>query len=217
MLEDHDYMRRPKRIQKRSVTVALLVLNVAAFVLQKTLLPRLISPYYFALSLPGLFDGYLWQLLTYQFMHGGYLHLLLNCWGLYLFGRDVEWELGKTRFLVLYLTSGVVGGLFQMLVSFLWPHYFGGGGVGASAGLFGVVAAYALLFPDRQLVVLPVPLPLEARLLIWFSLVLAALGIALPKSFGDNIAHAAHLGGMLTGLAFIHRRAARDPFDPFAG
>ncbi len=74
---------------------------------------------YFALSVEGLRHGFVWQLLTYQFMHGGLLHLLLNCWAIYVFGREVEETLGRNSFLTLYFTSGVIGGLFQALAGVL--------------------------------------------------------------------------------------------------
>jgi membrane associated rhomboid family serine protease len=192
----------------------LLVIIVIAFVLQKTLLPHVINEGYLALSLEGLKHGFVWQLVTFQFLHGGFLHLLLNCWALYVFGREVEWALGKVRFVTLYFSSGVVGGLLQMLVSLLWPGYFFSNFlhtvVGASAGVLGVVAAFAMLFPERVLTLLlffVIPVNIRAKYLLWMSLVLAALGIAFPNSpFGGNIAHAAHLGGILTGLAFIRLR-----------
>jgi membrane associated rhomboid family serine protease len=193
-----------------------LALNIIAFIFQVTLMPRLIDGAYLALSLEGLLRGYLWQLLTFQFMHGGVMHLLLNCWALFIFGREVEFELGKPRFLTLYFLSGVIGGLFQMLVSYLWPNYFGGPVVGASAGVFGVVAAFAMLYPTRRLTMLlfyVIPVNMKAKSLLWFCLIVAALGIGFPNSFiqtilGGNVAHAAHLGGILTGLALVRRHPA---------
>src|SRR5262249_50196725 len=149
--------------------------------------------------------GYFWQLLTYQFMHGGWLHLALNCWGLFVFGRGVERTVGKTRFLVLYFCSGIIGGLFQMGTALLWPHVFGGATVGASAGVYGVVAAFAMLFPDQRLVMLlfyVIPINMRAQSLLWVILVITALGIISPGLIGGNVAHFAHLGGILTGMAF---------------
>jgi membrane associated rhomboid family serine protease len=209
-------MRRPAGGINWSATIVLLALNIAAFVFQVTLMPRLIDSAYLALSLEGLLHGYIWQLLTFQFMHGSVMHLLLNCWALFIFGREVEFELGKPRFLTLYFVSGVIGGLFQMLVSHLWPNYFGGPVVGASAGVFGVVAAFAMLYPTRRLTMLlfyVIPVNMKAKSLLWFCLIVAALGIGFPNSIiqtilGGNVAHAAHLGGILTGLALVRRHPA---------
>jgi hypothetical protein len=108
---------------------------------------------------------------------------------------------------MLFLTSGVVGGIFQVLVALLWPQHFGGPVVGASAGAFGLVAAFAVLFPERELTLLLffiIPIRLSARALLMVSVVLAVMGIVFSKSiFGGNIANAAHLGGMLAGVVFV--------------
>jgi membrane associated rhomboid family serine protease len=210
MLQNRDYLRRMPDGFRWSATMVLLIVNAVAFILQVTVLPHVIHESYLALSLEGLRRGYVWQLLTFQFLHAGLLHLILNCWALYMFGRDVEWTLGKARFITLYFSSGVVGGLFQEFVALIWPNYFGSAVVGASAGIFGVVSAFAMLFPERPLVMLilfVIPLNMRAKYLLLINLLLTALGISFPKSFfGGNVAHAAHLGGILTGLAFIRLR-----------
>jgi membrane associated rhomboid family serine protease len=212
MLQNRDYLRRMPDGFRWSATMVLLIVNAVAFILQVTVLPHVIHESYLALSLEGLRRGYVWQLLTFQFLHAGLLHLILNCWALYMFGRDVEWTLGKARFITLYFSSGVVGGLFQEFVALIWPNYFGSAVVGASAGIFGVVSAFAMLFPERPLVMLilfVIPLNMRAKYLLLINLLLTALGIAFPQSFfGGNVAHAAHLGGILTGLAFIRWREA---------
>jgi membrane associated rhomboid family serine protease len=200
MLPDRDYTQPPIRKWRWSATIVLILLNIVAFCFPYTLLPKLIDPVYFALSLPGLQHGYVWQLLTYQFMHGGLAHLLLNCWALFVFGRGVEWAVGKPRFLILYFSGGIIGGLFQVLAALLWPDYFGGASVGASAGIFGVVASFAMLFPDQRLVMLlffVIPINMRAKSLLWFVLVLTAFGISFPHSGLARL-----LGGNLTGLAF---------------
>jgi len=213
-LADRYYMRQPKSGLSWSATVTLVVTLVIAFLLQIAVLPVEFSDQYLALSLDGLKQGFVWQLLTYQFMHGGWIHLLLNCWAIYMFGREVEWMLGKARFLTLYFCSGVFGGLLQMLGAGLWPSHFGGAVVGASAGGFGLVAAFAALDPQRQLTMLlyfVLPVRMRAKTLLIFCLVLTGLGIAFPSSFfGGGIAHAAHLGGILAGLAWIKLGWHRD-------
>jgi membrane associated rhomboid family serine protease len=210
MLSDRDYMRTPARQWRWSATIILIALNVVAFLFQYSLLPKLIDPLYLALSLAGLQHGFVWQLLTYQFMHGGIMHLLLNCWALFVFGRGVEWAVGKTRFVIMYLCGGIIGGLLQVLAAWLWPQYFNYPAVGASAGIFGVVASFAMLFPDQQLIMLlfyVIPVKLRAKSLLWIVLLITAAGISFPNSrlalwLGGNVAHFAHLGGILTGLAF---------------
>jgi membrane associated rhomboid family serine protease len=210
-------MREPPRYSLRwSATVTLLVINIVAFIVQEISYgvfppasPNAIPPTdaLFALSIDGLKHWHLWQIFTFQFMHSGVLHLLLNCWALFVFGREVEQVIGVRRFMTLYFLSGVMGGLFQELVAYFAQNYFGSAVVGASAGILGVVAAFAMIFPERQLTLLllfVIPVKLRAKYLLLISLALAALGMTFPKSiFGGNVAHAAHMGGILGGLFFI--------------
>ena len=203
---ERDDDTQPRRRWRLSVTIVLIVLNTVAYVFQKQVLPRFVDPGYLELSLWGIAHGYFWQLLTYQFMHGGWLHLILNCWGLFVFGRPVEWAVGKSRFLVVYFLGGIFGGLLQVMACYLWPYYFYGGMVGASAGLFGIIASFSMLFPEQPLLMLlffVIPLKMRAKSLLALLLITTGLGISFPRSFlGGNIAHFAHLGGILTGLAF---------------
>src|ERR1019366_659056 len=204
MLADRYYMRRPAFRLRWSATMALLVVNVVAFVLQSAVerFSNFPTNAWFALSVEGLRHGYAWQLLTYQLMHGGLLHLVLNCWMIYVFGREVEETLGRNSFLTLYFTSGVIGGLFQALAGVLLGGAFAAPVVGASAGAFGLVAAFATLYPERPLMLLLffiIPVSMRAKFLLLFSALLTVFGLIFPM---DNIAHAAHLGGMLTGIFF---------------
>src|SRR5262245_17809634 len=108
MLEDRSYMRRAPFDSWRSATLMLLVVNVAAFLLQQIVSKYSTFPVYgyFALSLPGLLHGYVWQLLTFQLMHGGWIHLIVNCLAIFMMGREVEEALGRRNFLLLYFSSG---------------------------------------------------------------------------------------------------------------
>jgi membrane associated rhomboid family serine protease len=203
---------------RRSATVMLLVANAVAFVLECLWYhypPRFQQGDYFALSWWGLSHGYVWQLLTFQFMHGGLLHLLFNCWAIYVFGREVEAAFGVKRFLTLYFASGVIGGLVQAGAGGLatrfptneWMLHFAAPTVGASAGAFGLLAAFAMLYPERPLMLLlffVIPLSMRAKFLLLISGLLALFGVLFPVS---NIADAAHLGGMLTGILFVRYAA----------
>ncbi len=214
MLEDRDYMRQPAYYRPRlSFTVALLIANAIVFLIECIACgypPLFSTDNYFALSLDGLKHGFVWQLLTYQFMHGGLLHIFLNCWVIYVFGREMEETLGPQKCLVLYFSSGVLGGLVQMAGALIWPSHFGTAVVGASAAALGLVAAFAALYPERELTLLLfffLPVTLRAKYLLWGITALSVLGILFPFSWvstllGGNIAHAAHLGGMLMGFVF---------------
>lgn len=243
MLEDRDYMRQPEyrgsgwRSPFRlrwSWTVALLVIYALVF-LAELLAERYypgnllfnsrkfyttdgiaIIPGYLPLSLEGLYRGYFWQLITYQFMHAGWLHLFLNGWVIYMFGRELEQLLGAKKYLALALSSGVVGGVVQMLVAFVWPQYFGthihdghlvsGTVVGASAAGFGLIAAYAALFPRMELQLLllfVIPLNVRAKTFLIGSVAVALAGFGFPNVIMPGVAHAAHLGGMAMGWFFV--------------
>jgi membrane associated rhomboid family serine protease len=198
-------MRRPTFKFSWSATVVLLMVNVVAFIVQSAVdrFSNFHTDDWFALSVEGLRHGYVWQLLTYQFMHGGWLHLLLNCWMIYVFGREVEDTLGRNRFLTLYFTSGVIGGLFQSLAGVLLGGAFAAPVVGASAGASGLLAAFATLYPERPLMLLLffiIPVSMRAKFLLLFGALVTLFGIIFPTG---NIAHAAHLGGLLTGIFFV--------------
>ena len=184
------------------------MINVAIYLLESVLYgfglvePTTIRPY-LALSPHGIESGRIWQLLTFQFLHDWPWpwHLLFNCLALYFFGREVETALGRKTFLKLYLISGCLGGLLQLIIFWITKQniYV----VGASAGVFGLIAAYATLFPERQITLLLfffIPLTLKAKYLFWGALVLSAWGATQSHS---SMAHGAHLGGLLAGMAYI--------------
>ena len=206
MLEDRHYMRESQFRAGRSVTLTLVIINVAVFLVQSVLerFTHFPTYSYFALSLRGLQHGFIWQFLTYQFMHGGLLHLVVNLWTIYVIGNEVELALGRRSFLTLYLGSGIVGGILQTLAGIAFQGEFAAPVVGASAAGFGLAAAFALLFPDRLLLLFFV-IPVRAKYLLVILGLLTVYGLMFP---GGNIAHAAHLGGMLFGIFYI-RYAAR--------
>ena len=139
----------------------------------------------------------IWQLITYQFMHGDFFHILFNMFLLWMFGMEIENIMGKRKFLFFYLTSGIVAGLCQIL---LGPVLSNSAAftIGASGAVFGVMVAFALFFPDRYIYVYFL-LPVKAKYLIAFIVVFEFLSVG-QMSF---VAHLAHLGGAVTGLIFI--------------
>lgn len=221
MLEDRDYMRQPDYhpgfFWRWSATNILLATFVAVFIAEIAVspAPRQLVPgnafcyNYLALSLEGILHGRIWELLTYQFMHASLLHILGNSLVIFFFGSEMEILLGWRRYLTLFFTSGVVGGLFQMAAALLWPQLFGGAVVGASAGAFGLIAAFAAMYPDRELQLLlffVIPVRMRARTLLIISGVVALMGIVFSDSIlGGRIAHAAHLGGMFMGVFYVRQ------------
>jgi membrane associated rhomboid family serine protease len=213
MLADRQYMRRADAPRALSVTVVLLAFNVLVFFLEYINgdHSRRIFLEYGALSVEGLKRGFVWQFITFQFLHGGLPHLVLNSLGLYFFGRPLEGELGKREFLKLYLFSGVLGGVLQALLGLAAPR-FGGPMVGASAGICGLVSAFALLAPESEIYV-GFLLPVRAKYLLPIMIVLPV--ILLLTSSESSVAHAAHLGGTLGGIAYLKwlYRAGRPLFN----
>jgi membrane associated rhomboid family serine protease len=208
MLEDRDYMRQPEYHTSRvSFTVMLLIVNAAVFLVQlaSTNFPRGedIQNQYFALSLDGLRHGYVWQLLTFQFMHGGWMHIIFNSLAIFFFGRPVETVLGSKRFIGLYFVSGIIGGLVQMLFALAIPS-FDTAVVGASAGAMGLVAAFAVINWTERFTLLFyfIPITMNGKILLWASIGVAVLGMLNVNS---NIANAAHLGGIVAGFFYARQ------------
>ncbi|MEK7685385.1 MAG: rhomboid family intramembrane serine protease [Verrucomicrobiota bacterium] len=210
MLDDRSYMRDSSYDARWSATLILVVANTVVFAIQ--LIADLTNPSglrmnpfdrYLALSPSDLSHGWIWQLLTFQFLHGGPLHLILNCAMLWIFGRPLEQVLGRSSFLKLYFISGSAGGLVQVACGWLFTSHFGLGPVlGASAGVFGLIAAFAALNWNQRittLVAFIIPVTMKAKYLI---LVLGIIGLLGLLEKNNGIAHAAHLGGMLFGLAY---------------
>jgi membrane associated rhomboid family serine protease len=208
MLEDRDYMRQPEYHTSRvSFTVMLLIVNAVVFLVQlvSANFPHGedIQYQYFALSLDGLRQGYVWQLLTFQFMHGGWMHIIFNSLAIFFFGRPVETVLGSKRFIGLYFVSGTIGGLVQMLFALAIPS-FDVPVVGASAGAMGLVAAFAVINWTERFTLLFyfIPITMNGKTLLWASIGLAVLGMLNVNS---HIANAAHLGGIVAGFFYARQ------------
>src|SRR6266542_677031 len=200
-LADRTYMRSESVNRRWSLTLVILVVNIVVFLAEYANGRQSHQAFqeYGALSLDGVKRGFLWQLLTYQFLHGGLTHLLLNSLALYFFGRPVEAMLSKRAFLNLYLLSGLAGGVVQLLLALGSPR-FGVPMVGASAGICGLIAAFALLNPDSTIYV-GFFLPIRAK--YFLPLMIGLSVVFLVTSQNDHIAHGAHLGGTLFGIAYF--------------
>ena len=202
MLSDRDYMREEDHGTRLSWTVMLLIALVVVFAADE------IAKAYLGLSLQqhGALSssvwqsGWVWQLVTFQFLHGGFPHLFFNGLGIWMFGRPIEAAFGGRRMLGLWMAGGLVGGLLQLGISAAFPNQFSPDVVGASAGLMTFLAIFCRLEPDaRILLALIVPVP--ARFLFYFSVGVAVFFIVVPSR--DGVAHAAHLGGLLFGWFWV--------------
>jgi len=184
------------------VIKTLLIINVAVFVLQR-FVGRDWANHNFGIFLPTLARGYIWQFLTYAFMHGDTMHILFNMFVLWMFGREVEPVLGRRRFLTFYLTAAVFAGmlyiLFDIAQRLFVENHFSLPCVGASGAVMAVVMAYALYWPNRRVLFMFI-FPMRIRTLVTLVVVMQFVGILDVRS---NVAHFAHLGGLLWGLLFV--------------
>jgi len=162
-----------------------------------------------ALNAYGVRSLQLWRLVTYMFVHGGFWHLAINMWGLYLFGSMLERRMGSANFLKLYFISGIVGALLWLAFNWNTPIPC----VGASGALFGVMVAAAMMYPNVMIMLLipPIPLKLKTFVIIY----------ALIESFSSitgvegQIAHLVHLGGLVGGYFYMRFTYPKETYNVF--
>ncbi len=184
------------------VTTALLTANVAVFLLQ-LVAPGILVPFALWPLAASSFDpsvGFApWQLVTYAFLHGGLMHLFFNMFALYMFGGAIEQVFGSRRYLTYYFACVLSAALTQLLVAALAGGIYPT--VGASGGVFGLLLAYGIYFPNTRLMLLFPPIPMRARTFVLLYAVLELfLGVTGSQS---GVAHFAHLGGMIGGYALL--------------
>lgn len=185
------------------MTKRLLLITVGVFIVGFILSPGangVFTPFeqVCGLSRRGLASGMIWQLVTYTFMHGSFMHLFGNMLALYFFGSEIEQRLGGRRFLALYLGCGALGGLGWLLLSAGDYAVC----IGASGAVLGVLGTFAALYPHRPITLLVfyvLPVTLSARTLV---LIIAGASLLLMHSNAGGIAHSAHLAGGLAGYLY---------------
>jgi membrane associated rhomboid family serine protease len=211
MISDRHYMRDRPSGWEQPLTIQLIFVLIACFVVENVVLYYTDFPLFkwFALTPRALQKGWLWQLLTFQFLHAplsnngaGFFHIFCNCLGLYFVGQAMETAISRRQYLTLYLGSGIIGGLLQALGSIFLPGNFGPGAVGASAGLAGLLAAFCFMFPGQQILLFFI-IPVPAKFFFIFGVLLSIFGILVPQGANSGVAHGAHLGGMLAGYAYV--------------
>jgi membrane associated rhomboid family serine protease len=170
-------------------------------------------------------DFHFYQLFTYMFMHAGWEHIILNMFMLWMFGTVVESQFGPRRFIFYYLFCGIGAGFMQEIAQFFWVYFTfnsqaplsiaesftvmhqmaqqlnGLTTVGASGAIYALLLAFGMMFPNEKMFIIPIPIPIKAKWMVIGSIALelfSALGAP-----GDNVAHLAHLGGILFGFILI--------------
>ncbi len=182
-----------------NVIFALLVANGLVFALQQVNLEFIYMNFALWPATDPRSPFMPWQLLTYGFLHGSTTHIFFNMFGLWMFGRDLENLMGSQRFLIYFLVCVVGAGIIQLIVAAMQGGLYPT--VGASGGVFGILLAYGLTFPNRIVVPLFPPIPMRA---ITFVFIYGLLELYLGVSGGaPGVANFAHLGGMLFGFILL--------------
>ncbi len=210
-----------------SITKNLLIINFLAFIallVGKQVLSidlnDILGLHFFMAS-----NFHIYQLFTYMFMHGGWEHIILNMFMLWMFGSVVERVWGAKRFLFYYIFCGVGAGIMQEIAQFFWVYFMLDGQqalslvdsfsvmnqlsvqlnglttVGASGAIYALLLAFGMMFPDEKMFIIPIPIPIKAKWMVMGAIVIELFS-AMAVS-GDNIAHLAHLGGMVFGFFLI--------------
>ncbi|HHS12943.1 MAG TPA: rhomboid family intramembrane serine protease [bacterium] len=176
----------------------LLIINGIVFLLQMLTGPAMIL--YLGLVPRWAWTRlFLWQFITYMFLHGDFFHILFNMYALWFFGGALERMWGSKAFYKYYFITGIGAGLFYGILNMnsIQPT------IGASGAVYGVLAAFALMFPHAEIALLFPPVRLRARTL---AMIMAGIALFLGLAGSrDNVAHLAHLGGMLVGYIYLKR------------
>lgn len=167
-----------------------------------------------------------WQIVTYMFLHGGWEHIFFNMFALFTFGPILEYTVGSKRFFNLYFISGIGAALFQLLVMAIEMYHYTGhftisgsfsadavtiGKIkdlyetpilGASGAIFGILIGFGMLYPNMELMILFIPVPVKAKYIIPVYIVIE-LFLGFSQFAGDNVAHFAHIGGALIGYIVV--------------
>ena len=219
--------------RRGNIFIQLIYINVSIFIIGTLinvflqLFQHSIPDIFGIFALPASFIRFFhqpWSIITYMFMHGGFSHIFFNMFAVFMFGPILEQTWGPKRFLFYYILCGIGAGLIQEGVQYIQyvieysqhtqVNLIGYGvismeqylnmltTVGASGAVYAILLAFGMLFPNNRLFIFPLPFPIKAK---FFVIGYAAIELwaGLANSTGDNVAHFAHLGGMLFGLILI--------------
>lgn len=206
------------------VTKNLLIINIIFFVVQNMfpVLDQNLSLHFFKSP-----DFQPFQIVTHMFMHGSITHLLFNMYALFMFGQAIEMRMGDKKFLTYYILTGFGAVILHTAVQYFqmsdivdqlelafttkeidyaeYTMYFNRifpRMVGASGALFGILMAYAFLYPNQEMYIMFIPVPVKAKYLLG-AYAAYELYRGVQNAHGDNIAHFAHLGGALFGFIIL--------------
>jgi membrane associated rhomboid family serine protease len=200
-------LRQPFRYRYDSVTLWLIGINVLVFFLTQ-FLGRGFLAFFLAMVPNHVRAGWVWTFVTYMFLHAGFSHIFFNMFALFLFGTQVERQMGSREFLLFYFVTGALAGVFSFVVYILTKAYEVPL-MGASGAIFAVQLAYAVFFPDAIVYIWGI-LPLRAPVMV---LGFTALEL-VSQVFGpdDNVAHLTHLAGFGFAWLYILLRLGINPW-----
>jgi membrane associated rhomboid family serine protease len=204
----NNILRRPFRYRYGNTVLFIIGINILVFLLQQVA-PRTSS--YLALNPVLVMNGWWWQFVTYMFAHGGVSHLLFNMLALFIFGSRVERQMGSGEFLLYYMLTGILAGVFSFFV-YLFTGSYGVFLLGASGALFAVQLAYAAFFPTAVVYIWGI-LPLRAPVMV-----LGFTALELFSSvfgFQNSVAHLTHLAGFAFGWVYFLIRFGQNPWKSF--
>lgn len=142
-----------------------------------------------------------WQLVSYAFLHANFAHLFFNMFGLWMFGRIVEEVWGEARFLLFYAVCVIGAGITQVLVLYFFSQGQPEPTIGASGGVFGILLAFGMMFPNARVMLLIPPIPMTAKwLVVGYGALELFFGVTGTEA---GVAHFAHLGGMAFGFVLL--------------
>lgn len=179
----------------------LLIANVGIYFILSGLTPQLGNAIANGLVFrPGAVLQTPWTPVTYMFLHAGFGHLFGNMIGIFFFGPRLEQRLGAKGFLTLYFAAGMGGALFESILAlFIGPVSM----VGASGGVFGILAGFAYFWPRETILLFPIPIPIQAWLLVTLYVLWSLYAGLSSASIGGGVAHFAHLGGAVVALGYL--------------
>lgn len=184
---------------------AILYVNIGVFLL--VFVAPVVTTYLGLVPARVLGSGWLWQPLTYMFVHAEVFHLLFNMLAVWMFGVEMERAWGTRAFTTYYLVTGLGAAAATVLVGLL-PFGFARSAfyavtIGASGAVYGLLLAFAMRYPDRPLMFFPIPIPVPAK---YFVLILGAMALLFSVGAGSSgVAHLAHLGGLVVGYLYLTR------------
>ena len=207
-----NFIRQPFRYRYHNVTLVLIGINILVFLVNR-IFSGLNLPVFMAMIPVAVRSGWVWQFVSYMFFHMEWTHLIFNMLALFLFGLQVERQMGSWEFLLYYVMTGALAGVFSFFVYWLSGAY-GVFLIGASGAVFAVQLAYAIFFPNAVLYIWGI-LPLRAPVMV---LGFTALELFFQfTGFRSNVAHFTHLAGFAFGWFYFLIRLGINPWRYLRG